>query len=168
VLRGFAIIVIILLIAVVGSMYACGLFWTTAYKAASPDGKATVIVQVRSNFSDQSIRVLLERGSDSQLLIRGYDCLLNFAHAAWSGTRVAVFIDGVYCHTLHAAYDMATNRSVDSRTVEPWLAADIIKSYAVTPDELKENGGNVFKWATYPGDGNPHRAGAEWRKRYPH
>jgi hypothetical protein len=44
------------------------------------------------------------------------DCLIMFAHAAWSGTIVAVFVDGGYCGQIKAAYGLATGRAIDFGT----------------------------------------------------
>jgi hypothetical protein len=94
------------------------------------------------------------------------DCVITFAHAAWSGRRVAVFVDGSVCGQIRAAYDTASDKVLDFKVVEPWLRAAIIDSYKVTPEELGANNGDVFAWASYPGDGEPRRSTEEFRRRY--
>ena len=91
---------------------------------------------------------------------------MQFAHAAWSGTRVAVFVDGSYCGPILAAVDVESGKPIDYETAKAWLAQSIIESYAVSPDEMKAFGGDVFKWATYPGDGRLRRSTVEFRRRH--
>jgi len=111
--------------------------------------------------------VVVSRGWPTEEIIAGgNDCVIRFAHAAWSGTRVAVFVDGSYCQTIKVAYDTASNRQFTFQHAEPWLREAIIGEYAVTPEELKGNGGDVLAWATYPGDGRPRRSSDEFRRRF--
>jgi len=92
---------------------------------------------------------------------------MTFAHAEWIGDTVAVFVDGGYCHQIRIAYDSKSRRSVDFKSVEDRLRSSIIKAYSVTERELEANDGDVFQWATYPGDGNPRRSKTEFHERYP-
>ena len=55
---------------------------------------------------------------------------------------------------------------IEFRTAEDWLRSAIVKSYSVSPDEFDANGGDVFVWTTYPGDGNLRRSMTEFRWRY--
>jgi hypothetical protein len=89
-----------------------------------------------------------------------------FAHAAWSGNVMAIFVDGSYCGTIKAAYDVQAHRAVDFTSVEPWLKEAIARDYHVTPEELQPKGGDVFAWATYPG-ACCSRAKDEFEKRWP-
>ena len=75
--------------------------------------------------------------------------------------------DGGYCGQIKVAYDTSSRRSVDFGSAETWLSSSIIKSYGVSAQELRSSRGDVFMWATYPGDGNPRRSRDEFRKRYP-
>jgi hypothetical protein len=80
---------------------------------------------------------------------------------------VAIFVDGGYCGLIKRAYDTASGRSIDFATGEGALRMAIMKSYAVSPVELAANNGDVFAWATYPGNGGPHRSRSEFLRRYP-
>lgn len=90
---------------------------------------------------------------------------MNFAHAAWKGSRVAVYVDGGYCGPVKAAFDTATGENVNFESLEPILRSSIVDSYSVTPDELRVFGGDVLAWAT-SGDGKSHRAPEEFFRRY--
>lgn len=93
-------------------------------------------------------------------------CVVFFAHAAWSGSVVVVFVDGGYCGQFRVAYDFTSDRLVDFKTAEPALRETIIRDYGVTAEELKSNSGDVLKWATYPGR-CCSRAVDDFRKRFP-
>jgi hypothetical protein len=84
--------------------------------------------------------------------------------------RGGVFVDGSYCGTSKAAYDVQAHRAVDFTSVEPWLKQAIVRDYDVTPEELRAKGGDVFAWATYPGGcraTDECRATDDFKKRWP-
>ena len=110
---------------------------------------------------------MLKSGWHTDTLASKTDCFVYFAHAEWSGTTVAAFVDGFYCGDIRVAYDMKARRLVDFRSAEAWLRGSMIKAYGVTDSELQSNKGDVFVWATYPGDGNPRRSKDEFHKRFP-
>jgi hypothetical protein len=109
---------------------------------------------------------MVRDGWSSTKVAHGNDCIVNFAHAAWSGTKVAVFVDGYYCGPIRAAVDVESGKPIDYETAKAWLAQSIIESYSVSPDELEAAGGDVFRWATYPGDGQQRRSMVEFRQRH--
>jgi hypothetical protein len=117
----------------------CGgvLKWGTVSSAASPDRKIRVRVQEKGCFADCAVRIIVKSGWHEEEIASGSDCVINFAHAEWSGSIVAAFVDGFYCGQLKVAYDTTLKRGVDLRLVEPWLKPAIIKAYAVTPEELQ-------------------------------
>ena len=78
---------------------------------------------------------------------------------------VAVFADALWCGQIKVAYDTTAGRALDFKTTEPWLGEAIVDSYGVSADELAANGGDVLKWATYPGDGRFRRSMNEFRRR---
>ncbi|HKA00107.1 MAG TPA: hypothetical protein VKE70_26535 [Candidatus Solibacter sp.] len=80
---------------------------------------------------------------------------------------MAIFVDGARCGTVRAAYDSASGHAINFDTVAADLRASITRDYNVTADELRANGGDVFKWATYAGNGHPNRGTNEFLKRYP-
>lgn len=79
-----------------------------------------------------------------------------------------MFVDTGFSHPIRTAFDVNSNRSVPFSMIDSAVRSSIIHDYGVRPSELKEANGNVFEWATYPGDGEPHRSMEEFRKRYPH
>jgi hypothetical protein len=142
------------------------LTWATVYRSVSPDKESELLVQETNCLSDCALRVVLSTGWRVKEIASKADCSVNFAHAEWSGTTVAAFVDGFWCGDIRVAYDVKARRAVDFQSAEPWLRSSIIKSYDVTDSELKSNQGDVFAWATYPGDGNARRSSDEFRKRF--
>jgi hypothetical protein len=116
---------------------------------------------------DCSLRIVVEQGLRSEQIAYRRGCVLNFAEASWTGSVVAIFVDGGYCQQIEVAYDVALHRTVTVSTFEPALRSAIVEDYRVDPSELRAAGGDVFQWATYPGDGNPHRS-KDVVRRYPH
>jgi hypothetical protein len=150
------------------ALSACRVFlrtWTTVYLCPLPDGAAVLKVETLSNFGDEELRVVVNRGWQSKEIAYRSDCSLNFAHGAWQESVVAVFIDGGYCGQIRIAYDATTQRAIDFKAAEPWLRAAIIKSYTVSADELRRYRGDVFEWATDRGDGWPRRGSIEFERR---
>lgn len=131
------------------------------------DGEAQVLVQEKGCFADCAVQVVVKRGWSAEQIAWKSDCIINFAHAEWSGGVVAVFVDRGYCGPIRVTYDRTSRRSVDFKMTEQWIKPSIIKAYGVTSDELLANGGDVLVWATYPGDGNPRRSMDEFHRRYP-
>jgi len=123
-------------------------------------------VQVKGCLADCTTKIVIEQGWHTTEIARRYDCAVFFAHAKWSGNTVAVFIDGTYCGTVKVAYDLASGHVITFDAVAADLQASIIHDYNVSADELRAHGGDVFKWATYPGT-CCSRGSDEFRKRYP-
>lgn len=113
------------------------------------------------------MRIVVQQGWRSDQIARREDCIVNFAHANWSGPLVAVFVDGGYCGQFKVAYDVHLRGQVDFALVAGRLRESIVKAYGVTPAELAANDGDVFQWATYPGDGVPRRSTQEFHRRFP-
>lgn len=137
------------------------------YTSKSPDGRSELRVEeFNCSFADCAIRTTLKHGSIryASLGERG-DCAFNFAHVAWTQSQVAVFVDGGWCGVIKSAFDFSEWRYLNFADAETWLRQSIIHSYSVTPEELAANGGDVFKWAAYPGDGKPRRSVQEFQKR---
>ena len=120
----------------------------------------TLKVRQGNCFGDCSVIIELVLKGQSHVLLRKSDCVVQFAHAAWSGTQVAVFVDGTLCFTLQVAYDTALSKTVDFAAAQSWLKGDMMKMYSLTPDQLKQSDGDTFKWATNPG------GHAAWLLRY--
>jgi len=95
----------------------------------------------------------------------GSDCWVNFVHTVWFGTKVGVYVDGSICGPIKVAYDFGAKRAIPFNEIEKEMRASIIADYSVTAEELRENGGDVFKWAAYPGDGKPRRSRFEFELR---
>jgi hypothetical protein len=145
---------------------SCGILtWRTVYSSDSPDHRAQIAVQDRCGIPDCAVQVVAQRGWHTANIATKSDCVVFFAQAVWSGTVVAVFVDGTYCGTIKAAFDVATDRKVEFEAFAPQLQSAIIREYGVTADELRANGGDVFKWATYPGR-CCSRGSDEFRKRH--
>ncbi|GEM_PF-6145023 len=147
----------------------CGCFvitWGTVYQSLAPDAGGLLRVQEKACLADCALRLIVNDEAGEHQIFRKSDCVVEFAHANWTGSVVAAFVDGLYCKQIKVAYDVRAHRIVDFESAAPALRASIIENYKVTAQELQENGGDVFKWATYPGDGNPHRAKNEFKARY--
>lgn len=147
---------------------SCGgiLTWKSVYSSIGPDGKSELGVEIKGCLADCAVQVVVKRGWFSERIAAGNDCIVTFAHAAWSGTKVAVFIDGLFCGSIKVAFDTSSGRTIEFRTAEAWLRKSMIESYAVSREELDANGGDVFIWATYPGDGSSRRSMTEFRVRH--
>ncbi|MEP7364283.1 MAG: hypothetical protein ABI972_13600 [Acidobacteriota bacterium] len=141
--------------------------WRTAYSSAPSYRHDELLVQETNCFpADCEVQVVVQRGWQSQQIAHEFDCVIHFAHAAWSGSVVAVFVDGFYCGQIKVAYDTETKRKVDFESAQAWLKPAIVEAYNVTAEELKANDGDVFKWATYPGDGESRRSVREFGSRF--
>ena len=148
------------------TLHGCGgvLTWETVYSSASSDRHAELRVQRTNCFGDCEVQIVVVRGWREQQIAHRFDCAVQFAHASWSGSVVAVFVDGSFCGQIKVAYDTATQRTVDFESASSWLKPAIIHAYRVTADELQANKGDVFLWATDPAD-RRHRAAHEFRAR---
>lgn len=142
--------------------------WREVYSCAMPGGKRSATVSENCGLSDCTVRVVVDgaRGPTEIALRRG--CNIYFAHAAWVGSVVGVFVDGGTCQTIGIAYDSASDTRVPFQAVEATLRASIGTDYGVGPKELAKTGGDVLAWATYPGDGSQRRSMVDFRKRHPH
>jgi hypothetical protein len=148
------------------TLSGCGvLTWKTVYSSPSPEGKAVVRIEEAGCLGDCAVQVVVRRSWHTTRIAKKSGCVVYFAHAAWSGNVVAVFVDGGYCHDIRVAYDVSSDRTVDFKTVEPWLREAIVRDYRVTAEELRGNSGDVLMWATYPGH-CCSRGVDEFRKRY--
>jgi hypothetical protein len=137
------------------------------YTFPSPDQRSEIrIEQYNCGFADCAIRVVLKRGWRYAYLTDRSDCALNFAHAAWHEAKVSVFVDGGHCGAIKTAFDIANWSNLSFSATEEWMREAVIADYAVSPEELQANQSDVFKWATYPGDGKPRRSVQEFQKRF--
>jgi hypothetical protein len=147
----------------------CGIVtWQGVYCSNQTHGNARVCVEQKCGLGDCSLRIVVAQGSRHEQIAYRRGCVLNFAEAYWTGSVVATFVDGGYCQQMKAAYDVALQRTVPVSTFEPGLRSAIVEDYRVDSSELRAAGGDVFRWATYPGDGNPRRSTDEFARRYPH
>jgi hypothetical protein len=145
----------------------CSIFgWSTLYSSRSPDGRGELRVEVRNCWADCTLRAVVQQGWTTVELAVRHDCDPNFAHAAWKGSRVAVFVDGFWCGQIRATHDVTTGHAFAFDEAREWLGASIVKAYAVTPAELAANHGDAFQWAVYPGDAKPRRSMEEFRRRF--
>lgn len=142
------------------------LTWRTVYSSASSDRDSVLLVQEAGCFADCSVRVVMMQGRRERVIATASDCAVTFAHSAWSGSIVAVLVDGLYCGQIKVAYDTATESKVDFESAQAWLKLSIVEAYKVTAEELEANNGDVFQWAIYPGDGQSRRSVREFRSRF--
>lgn len=154
------------LVFVLLALAGCGgiLTWRTVYSSIPSDRRAELRVEETNCFADCEVQIVVARGWREQQIAHRFDCAVQFAHASWSGSVVAVFVDGSFCGQIKVAYDTATQRTVDFESAQSWLKPAIIQAYSVTADELQANKGDVFLWATDPAD-RRHRAAHEFRAR---
>ena len=137
--------------------------WTTLYSLPSPDGKARVLVEERNCFGDCGVQVVVESGWRKRRIAEGNDCHVAFAHAAWSGSVVSVYVNGTYCGIIAAAYDTHSEKLVDFQLTEVWLGKDIVSSYRITDWELQRHVGDVWRWVQ---DKDFPRASGEFGRRH--
>lgn len=105
--------------------------------------------------------------SSATIVARASDCLVSFAHAAWNGSRVGIYVDGTYCGPIEVAYDTSARRVEPFSVMAKEVAASIVASYGVTAEELAANGGNAIKWASCDNEPAPSRSIREFEKRFP-
>jgi len=147
----------------------CGILsWREVYCANQPHGSAQVCVEEICGLADCSVRIVVKRGWTKTQIPLARGCVIDFVQAAWVGSTVGVFVDGGTCQQVRAAYDVDAKRAVPFQTAADAIRSVIIQDYNVSPDELRAEGGDALKWATYPGDGQPRRSKDEFGKRYPH
>lgn len=157
----------LLLLLILGAASCAGILsWATVYSSRSLNGEAELRVQESGCFADCALRIIVKQGWSTTKIASASDCAVFFAHAAWKGSRVAVYVDGGYCGPVKAAYDTATGEKISFETLEIMLRSSIVNEYSVTTEELQAHGGDVLAWATYPGDGLSHRGPEEFRKRF--
>jgi len=159
--RVFALVVAIV------SYYGCTEWtWSTVYTAQSPDGSARIEVQEDLRLGpDSAVRVRLRRGLRSSTISSKSDCWFSFAHAAWAGPVVGVFVDGRVCGQIRIAYSLQDRAMVPFATVEEAVRKSIIREYSVTVEELAKAHGDPLVWATFDQFDNS-RASLEFRKHY--
>lgn len=147
---------------------ACGVLTPReVYSSRSPNGKAVTAVSEMCGLADCTVSIVIQEGFHSNRIKVARGCVIEFAQAAWSGSRVGVFVDGSLCEVITAAYDTSTHQVIPFESMRPAVEAAIIRDYGVTQDELAQVSGNVLVWAHYPGDGEDHRAKTEFHKRHP-
>ena len=144
----------------------CSALVAPMYTSAAPDGVRKVMVKESWCFADCAVDVVLAGKWINRTIASKSDCLVEFAHAAWKGTVVSVFVDGLWCGKIRVAYDTATGKPVDFASTEDWLRRDIVSAYKITPQELATKDGNVLAWVTYDGDGKARRATREFQARH--
>jgi hypothetical protein len=106
-------------------------------------------------------------GWASEEIGSGTDCFIYFAHAAWFGHVVVVYVDGSVCGPIRVAFDLDSGKHLRFEDFEARFAQEVARNYKVTNEELREYDGDVLNWATYPNDGRSHRAMREFRKSFP-
>jgi hypothetical protein len=125
------------LLPVLAVASGCGILtWKAIYSCPRPGIKGAVRVEEMCGLADCNVRIVVtDRWLDTPVTQRR-GCVVMFAHAAWLGNLVAIFVDGGYCGTIKAAYDVQAHRAVDFTSVEPWLKQAIVRDYHVTPDSI--------------------------------
>jgi hypothetical protein len=142
----------------------CGVvFWREIYSCTQSDGGTEIRIEELCGLADCSVKIVATRGGQTTQIDYRRGCNVHFAHAAWVGPVVGVFVDGSSCQTTEAAYDASTQRSVPFSSVEGALRTAIVRDYGVTEGELQAAGGDVLKWAA-----NADRSRVEFRRRHPH
>jgi hypothetical protein len=144
----------------------CSALVAPMYTSTAPDGVRKVMVKESWCFADCAVDVVLAGKWRNTTIASGNDCLVEFAHAAWQGSVVSVFVDGLWCGKIRVAYDTATGKHVDFASTEAWLRRDIVSAYQITPQELATKNGDVLAWVTYDGDGKARRATTEFQARH--
>jgi hypothetical protein len=156
-------------LAALAVLSGCGVLgWREVYSSRRPGGRTQITVEEKCGLADCSMRMILVENRHSVQLDYRRGCNINFVHAAWLGPVVGVFVDGGTCQQIKIAYDTVARTTVPFTNVEEALRAAITAEYAPDGAELRSAGGDIFQWATYPGDGSRRRSIEEFRKRHPH
>lgn len=129
------------------------------YTSVAPDGLRVVTVHARSGFGDSAVTVMADRTP----IAGANDCAVEFAHAAWRGSVVSVFVDGLWCGKIRVAYDTATGKPVDFASTKDWLCRDIVAVYQITPQELAMKNGDVLAWIGNRGFEGLHRVKTDFQ-----
>lgn len=119
---------------------------STVYLSSASGGDPTVKVQTSKCFVDCEVRVVARSVHGSFELDRDTDCIVTFAHAAWSGRTAAVYITTAFCKTFRIAYDFTLDDYVDWNSAKAWLAHSIKLEYQLKPKDLEPFDGDVFRF----------------------
>jgi hypothetical protein len=144
----------------------CVPFMQTVYTSVAPNALRQIIVQEYGCSSDCAVRIVLKEKWRSETIASGDDCSVKFAHAAWKGSLVSVFVDGAWCGKIRVAYDTATGKHVDFASTEDWLCRDIVSAYQITAPELAKKDGGVLFWVSQNGYEVPRDAASEFYTRH--
>ena len=144
----------------------CVPFAESVYRSFSPDAMRQIIVQEYGCSSDCAVRVVLRDKWRRETIASASDCHVAFAHAAWKGSLVSVFIDGAWCGKIRVAYDTATGKHIDFASTGDWLRRDIVSAYRITPQELAATNGDALACVTNEGSVGPSRAASEFYARH--
>jgi hypothetical protein len=112
-------------------------------KSLSPDLSAFVAVREKCGPPDCSIRISLVRNTlalDEVQLLALDDCVLKFAHIAWSpdSRYVAFFVRTTYCGTTIKYYDSLNRRELDSPAGAELLRDSIRREYNTSYGNLTQ------------------------------
>lgn len=89
-------------------------FWgcsKTLITSRAPDGSATVRVLEFCTLADCAVDVTLQLGwRGEHSIVKRSDCIVNFAHVAWSSdSRIAaIYVDNGFCSSIKEGYDVRT------------------------------------------------------------
>jgi hypothetical protein len=149
---------------------SCGGCTRTLITAPAPNGSATVHVKELCGIADCLIDVTVQKHwwQEEKTVISQTDCVINFAHVAWSpDSRVAaIFVDTGYCHNIQEGYDTHTSSLVPFSPYADLVRGSIIREYGVKPDVLARYHDDPLKWAHYGGDGTGSEGMKAFREKY--
>ena len=138
------------------------------HRFSSPDGDAAVVLMGEANLGDSNHAFVLEEGwfRSTDLAPAKQDCILLFAHAAWSADsrRVVFYRRDALCPTVWVAYDR------ERRTFQPVESmADIMRqslrdTYQLTDVTLNDWNGDPLEWMQSSSQSAPEAFRVRFRK----
>lgn len=141
----------------------------TLITSRAPDRSATVRVTQFCGPPDCRVDIYVQRGWwDEKIVDTRYDCIVNFAHVAWSAdSRVAaIFVDNGFCSGIREGYDLTKESLVPFEPLADLVRQSIVKEYGVHPSDLAPYGGDPLEWAHDSGDGIVRPGVEAFRRKY--
>ena len=120
-------------------------------------------------FPDCMVDVTLQTGWwQESALFRRNDCVVNFAHIAWSqdSRYAAIFVDNGFCSSIQVGYDLKSKASVPFPPFADLVRKSITSEYKLRSDDLAPYKGDPLEWAHYPGDGTLRPGMEAFRKKH--
>jgi hypothetical protein len=141
----------------------------TLIASRAPNHASTVRIKQLCFLPDCVVEVTLQKGLfDERIIAVRSDCIVNFAHIAWSpdSRLAAIFVDNSLCSNIQEVWDVSTSSTRPFAPMADRVRRSIVREYGLKPGDLEPYGGDPLEWARYPGDGSPRPGIEVFRKKY--